>query len=312
MSSKNPQADYDQALALKDAGNAAFKSGDFKGALKNYSRIFMHIGMNPCMNMSQMMGGGGAPPAQNQQSKDPLQQKTDGLRLTAFNNMAAVYAKMGKWDDCKDKCTRVLKHDDKNTKALFRRGMAQRKLNLYELARADLEKAKEIKGTKDPAIERELKLLSKDEKNADKEFYAKMKKQMQRAKKKKAKKKAEKKEAKKKAKEEEAKKDDNPNLKANVKDDNDDAFMWDVPATNDNDNKPKDDKNKEASTTSKDNKGGDKDKDKGNDDSKKDTKDQVTTEPKKDKASTTTEDKPKDNKDKTSSDKTSPEQPSEF
>ena len=108
MSSKNPQSDYDQALALKDAGNAAFKTGDFKGALKNYSRIFMHIGMNPCMNMSQMMGQGGAPPnPANQQSKDPLQQKTDALRLTAFNNMAAVYAKMNKWDDCKDKCSRV-------------------------------------------------------------------------------------------------------------------------------------------------------------------------------------------------------------
>ena len=107
MSSKDPQADYDEALALKDAGNTAFKAGDFKGALKNYSRIFMHIGMNPCMNMSQMMGGGGAPPDPSAKSKDPLQQKTDELRLTAFNNMAAVYSKMGKWEDCKEKCTRV-------------------------------------------------------------------------------------------------------------------------------------------------------------------------------------------------------------
>ena len=108
MSSKNPQSDYDQALALKDSGNTAFKNGDFKVALKNYSRIFMHIGMNPCMNMSQMMGQGGSKnPDLPQASKDPLQQKTDELRLTAFNNMAAVYAKMGKWEDCKDKCSRV-------------------------------------------------------------------------------------------------------------------------------------------------------------------------------------------------------------
>ena len=108
MSSQNPQSDYDQALALKDAGNACFKGGDLKGALKNYSRIFMHIGMNPCMNMSQMMGSGGAPPSPaSNQPKDPLQQKTDALRLTAFNNMAAVYAKMGKWEDVKEKCARV-------------------------------------------------------------------------------------------------------------------------------------------------------------------------------------------------------------
>merc|ERR1719410_3238215 len=118
--------------------------------------------MNPCMNMSQMMGQGQAQNAASknpnlpQASKDPLQQRTDELRLTAFNNMAAVYAKMGKWEDCKEKCTRVLKHDEKNMKALFRRGLAFRKLNSYELARADLIKAKEVLGGKeDKAIERE-------------------------------------------------------------------------------------------------------------------------------------------------------------
>ena len=107
MSSKNPQSDYDAALALKDAGNKCFKSQDYKGALKNYSRIFMHIGMNPCMNMQQVMGQSGKPNPAASSTKDPLQQKTDELRLTAFNNMAAVYAKLGKWDDAKEKCTRV-------------------------------------------------------------------------------------------------------------------------------------------------------------------------------------------------------------
>jgi len=246
MSSKNPQSDYDQGLALKDAGNAAFKEGDFKAALKNYSRIFMHIGMNPCMNMSQMMQ------PQQQQSKnpnlpkasakDPLQQKTDELRLTAFNNMAAVYAKLNKWDDCKDKCTRVLKHDESNTKALFRRGMAHRKLNLYELSRADLIKAKNILNNKsDAAIERELKLLDKDEKSADKAFYAKMKKQMKKA----QAKKKQKKEQKKKQKENDG--DDNENLMKNIlkngnNNGDEEQYVWDIPqdeqdaATNTNSN----------------------------------------------------------------------------
>merc|ERR1719229_2066688 len=180
--------------------------------------------------MSQMMGGGGAPTDPSAKSKDPLQQKTDELRLTPFNNMAAVYSKMGKWEDCKEKCSRVLKHDEKNMKALFRRGLAFRKLNSYELARADLIKAKEVLGGKeDKAIERELKLLDKDEKNADKAFYAKMRKQMQKAQKKKKKKQAAKEEEKKKAEEAAKQKDTNPNLKANAKD-GDDKFMWDIPA----------------------------------------------------------------------------------
>merc|ERR1712048_1011120 len=201
-------ADYDQALALKDAGNTAFKEQDYKNALKHYSRIFMHIGMNPCMNMSQMTGQAQKNPNLPQASKDPLQQKTDELRLTAFNNMAAVYAKMGKWDDCKDKCTRVLKHDEKNTKALFRRGMAHRKLNLYEFSRADLIKAKNILNNKsDAAIERELKLLEKDEKSADKAFYAKMKKQMKL----------------------QQQKDDDPNLAKNIDGDDEQKYTWDIP-----------------------------------------------------------------------------------
>merc|ERR1712154_725926 len=183
-----------------------------------------------------MGGSSGAPPDPSSKSKDPLVAQTDLLRLTAFNNMAAVYSKMGKWDEAKEKCTRVLKHDEKNTKALFRRGMAHRKLNLYELSRADLIKAKNILNNKsDAAIERELKLLEKDEKSADKAFYAKMKKQIKKA----QKKKQEKAEKKRLAKEEEEKVDDNPNLMKNIKDnedDDDEMYRWDIPEDSNDEN----------------------------------------------------------------------------
>mmetsp|Transcript_98383 Transcript_98383/g.120507 ORF Transcript_98383/g.120507 Transcript_98383/m.120507 type:complete len:239 (+) Transcript_98383:87-803(+) len=161
---------------LKVEGNDHFKQKDYKKALKCYTRIFMHLGMNPCMNLSQMTG-------QGKGTKDPIQQEMDALRLTAFNNIAAVYAKMENWEECKDNCSRVLKHDDKNIKALFRRGLAHRKLSLFELARSDLLKANELlNGKHDVAIERELKLLKKDEERNEREFYRKMKKQMERQK----------------------------------------------------------------------------------------------------------------------------------
>merc|ERR1719283_214769 len=131
------------------------------------------------------MGSGGAPPssATPQQTKDPLVAKTDLLRLTALNNMAAVYSQMGRWRDAKEKCSRVLQHDERNTKALFRRGVAHRKLNLYELARADFEKARELCGnSKDAAIARQLKLLEKDEKQC-----ANRKKRVRKARRKKSK-----------------------------------------------------------------------------------------------------------------------------
>merc|ERR1712154_270193 len=96
---------------------------------------------------------------------------------------------------------------------------------------ADLVKAKQILNNKsDAAIERELKLLEKDEKNADKAFYAKMKKQMKMAQQKKNKKKQDKK---RKAKEDEEKNDDDPNLAKNIihddDDENDEQYTWDIP-----------------------------------------------------------------------------------
>merc|ERR1712154_671786 len=119
----------------------------------------------------------------------------------------------------------------KNTKALFRRGVAHRKLNLFELARADLEKARSLLGKdkSDAAIARELKLLDKDEKGADKQFYANMKKQMQKAQRKKKKQKEQKEKAMIQKKAEREKADDNPNIKANVGDSEQD-FVWDQPA----------------------------------------------------------------------------------
>ncbi|ETO06361.1 hypothetical protein RFI_31041 [Reticulomyxa filosa] len=75
-------------------------------------------------------------------------------------------------------CLFVLKHDAKNVKALFRRAKAYRHLGLFELALADLNKVQELIG-KDSTIEEELKLLKKDERNADKAFYLQMQKAMQ-------------------------------------------------------------------------------------------------------------------------------------
>merc|ERR1719410_1862711 len=144
--------------------------------------------------MAAMMGGGGKSPMpqQNKKPVDPITAKSNALRLTAFNNMSMVYLKMSKWQEAREKCDLVLKRDAKNTKALFRRGIALRHLNSFELARADFVAAQKILDpTKDPAIEREMKLLAKDEKKAENAFYKQMKKQMKRGQKK-AKKKTEK------------------------------------------------------------------------------------------------------------------------
>ncbi|ETO26065.1 hypothetical protein RFI_11072 [Reticulomyxa filosa] len=109
--------------------------------------------------------------------------KCDELRMAAFNNMAAVYANEQNWEECKNQCTQVivLKNDEKNTKALFRRAKAYRHLGLHELACCDLVKAQELTGTSDPTIEAEMKLLKKDIKNADNAFLQSMRQGMKKA-----------------------------------------------------------------------------------------------------------------------------------
>ncbi|ETO17080.1 hypothetical protein RFI_20251 [Reticulomyxa filosa] len=104
--------------------------------------------------------------------------KCDELRLVAFNNMAAAHSNLNNWEECVESCCQVLKHDDKNVKALFRRAKAYRHLSLHELARTDLIKTQELMGGKDKAVEKELKLLEKDEKSSDRAFFQKMQKAM--------------------------------------------------------------------------------------------------------------------------------------
>merc|ERR1711994_653626 len=98
-------------------------------------------------------------------SSDPMQRQIDDLRITAFNNMAAVYFKMGKWRECKAKCTRVLEDDNQNIKALYYRGMAHRRMRLVKSAKSDFQTAQKlIREESNPmhqAIEREMNLLSK-------------------------------------------------------------------------------------------------------------------------------------------------------
>lgn len=140
-----------------------------------------------------------------------------------------------------------MKHDPKNTKALFRRGKAYRKLNLYELSRSDLEKVKELATGSSAAIDNELKQLKKDEKNASKEVHAIYKKNMREAKRRQMNK-NKKRKMRSKAKKSVAvddkvienddgsvqhlmKNDSNENLSQNTKDS---EYVWDVPLTNTN------------------------------------------------------------------------------
>ena len=59
-------------------------------------------------------------------------------------NIAAAKIAEKKWDEAKAECDKVLKIQDKNIKALFRRGQCHFGNKDYDLAMADLNKANEL------------------------------------------------------------------------------------------------------------------------------------------------------------------------
>jgi len=156
---------YDAALKLKEEGNTLFKKGDLKGALKNYSRMLIHLGMKPHFPIKSLGLAEGAMDmsnpvvSKNDARIKELQNDADLLRKTCFNNMSAVYAKMGAWEKSLEKARMVLELDDKNQKAMFRIGVAYRNLKEYDKAEESLLKTQKLKDS--ASIRNELKKVKR-------------------------------------------------------------------------------------------------------------------------------------------------------
>merc|ERR1719233_428736 len=108
--------------------------------------------------------GGAINRKEEDEENDPLKKlrkDTDLLRKTCFNNISAVYGKMGDWAKSLEKAQKVLEMDDKNQKALFRSGVAYRNIN--ELRR--VEAAVSAQRAKD---DKRLRRAFKKAKTADK------------------------------------------------------------------------------------------------------------------------------------------------
>merc|ERR1719289_830618 len=96
------------------------------------------------------VGGGAINRKEDDEDDDPLKKlrsDADSLRKTCFNNISAVYAKMGDWAKSLEKAQKVLEMDDKNKKALFRSGVAYRNLREFEKAKESLLDAQKVGDT---------------------------------------------------------------------------------------------------------------------------------------------------------------------
>merc|ERR1719233_1382842 len=104
--------------------------------------------MKATFSMSSLgIGGGAINRKEEDEENDPLKKlrkEADMLRKTCFNNISAVYAKMGDWEKSLEKAQKVLEMDEKNQKALFRSGVAYRNMKEFEKAKESLVDAQKI------------------------------------------------------------------------------------------------------------------------------------------------------------------------
>merc|ERR1719245_316687 len=107
--------------------------------------------MKATFSMSSLgIGGGVIDRKEEDKEDDPLKKlrkDADILRKTCFNNISAVYAKMGDWEKSLEKAQKVLEMDEKNHKALFRSGVAYRNMREFEKAKELLLDAQKIGDT---------------------------------------------------------------------------------------------------------------------------------------------------------------------
>eukprot|EP00483_Globobulimina_turgida_P006828 UN06840 len=167
--------DYEEAFVLKQKGNEYFKQSNFESALKSYSQILLHIGMNPASDVKTIFAhlsnenkNNNGENKENRQEMNAICGKINELRLTAFNNIAMVHLKQNNYIKVIENCNKTIKCDKYNYKALLRRGRASRHLKQIKNAKNDLIFLQNNGYKYDLQIKNELKLLEMKEFTNDK------------------------------------------------------------------------------------------------------------------------------------------------
>ncbi len=114
-----------EAARAKDAGNAAFTSGDLRGALEEYQAGWRAIEYVDAETSYDALG-------------DADKAALASLRVVLHSNSAAAHLRAGAYGEAIKAASTALKYDATHAKSLFRRGSARASLGLVEEAKVDL------------------------------------------------------------------------------------------------------------------------------------------------------------------------------
>ncbi|KAJ1740181.1 peptidyl-prolyl cis-trans isomerase cpr6 [Coemansia sp. RSA 989] len=164
-----PQTLLEVGQKMKDAGNSEFKQGNLEAAVAKYTKGLRYL--------REMMVFD-----KDNDPEDKLRPQFITLRAPIMLNRAMCNLKLSKFADVVSDCSMVLDITDKEvtqkdrTKALFRRGSANRQLKQYDEAKEDLRKAKEL-DPQDKAISNELVRVEaaiKERESKEKKMFTKL------------------------------------------------------------------------------------------------------------------------------------------
>lgn len=137
----------------RQQGNELFKEDKLAEALQQYEMALAYMGDD---FMFQLFG----------KYKD----MANAVKNPCHLNMAQCLLKLNRYEEAIGQCNMVLAEDEKNIKALFRRGKARATLGQTDDAREDFQKVRKF-SPEDKAVIRELRLLAEH----DKQVYQKQK-----------------------------------------------------------------------------------------------------------------------------------------
>ena len=143
MQQESSQSIVERADSLRSEGNELFKIKRFELALQKYNRA---VGLLD-NSLIELRG---------EMDKKLLQ----AARTPCLLNRAAANLHLENFERVVSDCDQVLETDPKSVKALFRRGMANFRLNNIEQARRDVRLAHELEPA-DSAIKKELEEIEK-------------------------------------------------------------------------------------------------------------------------------------------------------
>lgn len=109
---------------IKQSGNHFFHAGDFMKSARKYKKVTRYYNF-----------------FKDQTTDEEEKKSLDAFQLVNLTNLAATELKLSDFSDVRFSCNAAIKIDPNNTKAYYRRGVANLELKNYELALDDLKMA---------------------------------------------------------------------------------------------------------------------------------------------------------------------------